>query len=631
MSNQSKNGAARFTSYVSHYKFWAATLAIAFVAAWPLLAEPGLINTRGGGDSPFLLQRLQQRETAVLQGHFPVRWMPDANYGYGYPFFNYYAPLSIYITLLFRFIGFSYVQAIQVSQLAGFLVAAWGMFALARRWFKNEWAGLLAAAAYTIAPFHMVNVYVRGDSLAEFWAMAFYPLVILAAEEVASGEWRVASGKVKKRQSSKVALLALAYAGLILSHNISALIFSPFLLLYILLRSWPFTIHNSQFTIHYSFFALLLAFALSAWFFVPALVEQSLAQLGPVTEGYFHFSNHFRGLDLIQSGFFFDYNPDSGVAFRMGLVQAVTAVLGLITLIFSKNWMQISRIDADNKTPPPHLFIATSFLIATIMITPLSQLLWEYLPLLSFTQFPWRFLSVQAFAGALATGGLAMLPWRKVLVPVTAVLLLIASLGTLKTDHLTLTDSDVTAEKLAQYEWFTGNIGTTISAEYLPHTVQPRPYTSPWLNIGQRDVIINNQQSTRNSQQETVNSQLINRQTTKQTWQIETASPVSLIFPTLHWPGWMGEMDGERVAIQPSPGSGLIMLDVPAGSHEIILKLTRTPVRLAAELISLTALLLTLWFVRPARLAQVYNNHDPDCCRAGNRSSPKARTNHNNR
>ena len=625
MSNQSKNGAARFTSYVSHYKFWAATLAIAFVAAWPLLAEPGLINTRGGGDSPFLLQRLQQMETAVLQGHFPVRWMPDANYGYGYPFFNYYAPLSIYITLLFRFIGFSYVQAIQVSQLAGFLVAAWGMFALARRWFKNEWAGLLAAAAYTIAPFHMVNVYVRGDSLAEFWAMAFYPLVILAAEEVASGEWRVASGKVKKRQSSKVALLALAYAGLILSHNISALIFSPFLLLYILLRSWPFTIHNSQFTIHYSFFALLLAFALSAWFFVPALVEQSLAQLGPVTEGYFHFSNHFRGLDLIQSGFFFDYNPDSGVAFRMGLVQAVTAVLGLITLIFSKNWTRISRINADKPpllpSPPAPLFITASFLIATIMITPLSQLLWEYLPLLSFTQFPWRFLSVQAFAGALATGGLAMLPWRKVLVPVTAVLLLIASLGTLKTDHLTLTDSDVTAEKLAQYEWFTGNIGTTISAEYLPHTVQPRPYTSPWLNIGQRDVIINNQQSTRNSQQETVNSQLINRQTTKQTWQIETASPVSLIFPTLHWPGWMGEMDGERVAIQPSPGSGLIMLDVPAGSHEIILKLTRTPVRLAAELISLTALLLTLWFVRP----------DPDCCRAGNRSSPKARTNHNNR
>ncbi len=172
----------RFTSYVSRFRFLAAALAIAFAAALPLLAGPGLLNTRGGGDSPFLLQRLQQLETAVLQGHLPVRWMPDANYGYGYPFFNYYAPLSIYITFLFRLIGFSYVRAIQLSQLAGFFVAAAGMFYLARRWLKSDWAGLLAAAAYTVAPFHMVNVYTRGDSLAEFWAMAFYPLVILAAD-----------------------------------------------------------------------------------------------------------------------------------------------------------------------------------------------------------------------------------------------------------------------------------------------------------------------------------------------------------------------------------------------------------------------------------------------------------------
>ena len=68
---------------------------------------------------------------------------------------------------------------------------------------------------------------------------------------------------------------------------------------------------------------LLLAFALSAWFFVPALAEQDMAQLGPVTEGYFHYSNHFRGLDLVQGGLLFDYNPDGGVAFRMGLVLSL--------------------------------------------------------------------------------------------------------------------------------------------------------------------------------------------------------------------------------------------------------------------------------------------------------------------
>ena len=163
--------------------WWALALLIAGVAAWPLWPGPGLLNTRGGGDSPFLLQRLQQLETAVLDGHFPVRWMPDANYGYGYPFYNFYAPLSLYISLAFRLLGFSYVRAIQLAQTAGFLVAAAGMFRLGRRWWGSEMAGLVTSAAYTLAPFHLVNVYVRGDSLAEFWAMAFYPWVLLTATD----------------------------------------------------------------------------------------------------------------------------------------------------------------------------------------------------------------------------------------------------------------------------------------------------------------------------------------------------------------------------------------------------------------------------------------------------------------
>ena len=166
----------------------AAVLLVAFIAAWPAMAQPGLLNTRGGGDSPFLLQRLHQLMAALAGGHFPARWMPDANYGYGYPFYNFYAPLSIYIAALFRFPGFSFVRAIHLAQLAGFVVAGLGMFHLGQRWLGSRWGGLLAAVAYTVAPFHMVNVYVRGDSLAEFWAMAFYPLILLAADGVVAGE-----------------------------------------------------------------------------------------------------------------------------------------------------------------------------------------------------------------------------------------------------------------------------------------------------------------------------------------------------------------------------------------------------------------------------------------------------------
>ncbi|HEX6385953.1 MAG TPA: hypothetical protein VF177_14880 [Anaerolineae bacterium] len=629
---------SRITHYVlSQNLFLAAALLIAGVAAWPVLSEPGLLNTRGGGDSPFLLQRLHQLEAALRDGHFPVRWMPDANYGYGYPFYNFYAPLSIYIAALFRLVGFSYVRSIHLAQLSGFLVAAWGMFQLGRSWLGSNWAGLLAAVAYTVAPFHMVNVYVRGDSLAEFWAMAFYPLVILAAGELAS--WRVGESA-----SWRVALFALAYAGLILSHNISALIFTPFLLLYILLRwqhaSRSYTesmspgegasldatgpasedallhisggipckrnryrspISNLQSPMSHRTIpitlGLVLALSLSAWFFLPALAERSLAQLEPVTSGYFHFSNHFLGTtahSLIQPTFFFDYGVDGRSAFRIGLAQAAATILGLVAII----WYKRSRRSESALSPSfrPWLpFILLTLLVSTFMLTPLSRPLWDHLPLLPFTQFPWRFLSVQAFASALLSAGLALLPKRRLVVSVVAGVLLVAALGRLRTDHLILADSDVTAEKLAQYEWFTGNIGSTVSFEYLPPGVQPRPYTSAWLNSGERNRL-------QVLAGEVTAASLINRQTTRQTWQVVAAtSGATLTFPTLHWPGWQARIDGLTVATRPTPGSGLIMLDLPPGEHTVALRLAHTPVRLAAELISLAAGLVVGWLLWPTR------------------------------
>ena len=593
---------SRFAFHTSHASFLLAALFIAAIAALPLLAEPGLLNTRGGGDSPFLLQRLQQLETALLDGHFPVRWMPDANYGYGYPFYNFYAPLSIYITAIFRLFGFSYVRAIQLSQLLGFLVAAWGMFRLGQRWFKNEWAALLTAAAYTFAPFHLVNIYVRGDSLAEFWAMAFYPLVILAAEEMLRKPYSDDGQRLTAHNSRRpLALFALAYAALILSHNISALIFSPFLLLYILLH-WHkqrTTTHEQRITVNGTRttgytrraipLSLLLALALSAWFFIPALAEKSLAQLGPVTEGYFHFSNHFLGreeMGLIQPGFLFDYGVDGRQAFSLGLMQIITTAAGLIILFIT--WQ-------DGKTKEvPRLFIILTFMTAVFMLIPWSRLLWEYVPLLAFTQFPWRFLSVAAFASAFLVGGIGLLPRQQIIVPITILLLGLSALGGLKTDHLILTDADITAERLAQYEWFTGNIGSTVSAEYLPHTVSPRPYTSPWLNIGSRDLVQSLAGDPATISQE-------DRGATRQTWEVTTSEAATLMLPTMDWPTWQVEINGEVTEIRPSPGSGLVTVEVLAGSSALNLRLIRTTIRWLAELVSLIAFCITIWLFRPSR------------------------------
>ncbi|MFZ1396576.1 MAG: hypothetical protein WAS33_06755 [Candidatus Promineifilaceae bacterium] len=330
---------------------------------------------------------------------------------------------------------------------------------------------------------------------------------------------------------------------------------------------------------------------------MPALAEQSLAQLGTVTSGYFHYSNHFLGtadFPLSQTSFFVDYGVENREAFRMGLVQTAVTLTGVLGLI----WLWWARVESrlrGNDKRGVVIFVLLTVAVSSFMLTPLSAILWEHLPLLSFTQFPWRFLSVQAFGGALAVGALAVvLPQPRWWVPPLIALLIFSSLGQLRPDTLALTDADVTAESLAQYEWFTGNIGTTISFEYLPPTVQPRPYTSGWLNTGAR------WQLTPLSG-ELLSADLANQRTSYQQWQVETAVPSTLIFPTLHWPGWQARLDGALVALRPSASSGLIELDVPAGVHEIELELGRTAVRLWAEIGSLLALLFTIWLLRPQK------------------------------
>src|SRR5512137_1273445 len=94
-------------------------LGLALLAAAPLWG-PGLVNTRAGGDSPFLLWRTHQMAANLRAGVFPVRWMPDAAYGYGYPFFSYYAALPFYLAGFLYALGLDILTAIKLTQTLGF-------------------------------------------------------------------------------------------------------------------------------------------------------------------------------------------------------------------------------------------------------------------------------------------------------------------------------------------------------------------------------------------------------------------------------------------------------------------------------------------------------------------------------
>lgn len=544
-------------------------------AALPLLANGGLLNTRAGGDSPFLLFRLYELLANVRAGVFPARWMPDAAYGLGYPFFSYYAALPYYLAAGFKLYGLSYIASLKAVQVFGFILAGLAMYGWAQRVVKVRAAALLAAVAYTFAPFHMVNVYVRGDSLSEFWAFVFYPLVL----------WAVLRA-IERPSASQAALLALAYAGLLLTHNISALIFTPFAVVYALIGLAPGPTPpkkgvRQRVRLLAATAGLLWGLALAAWFWLPALAEGSYAQLGVVTTGYFNYAEHFRSADLVQPGVLFDYDAAGpGTPFAMGLVQVALAAPGALLL-----FLRLIRRRANGQA----LFILIGLALSTLMVTPLSRPLWDRLPLLPFVQFPWRFLSVQALFTATATGALVLpLAARPRLLTIAAsglalVLAASALLG-LRPEFLSLSDADVTPEQLQLYEVFTGNIGTTIRAEYLPKWTVPRPYTSQEVIEGQpAPVKVVSGAATAGR---------LWQGPTAQAWrvQVEGDGAASLAFPTLYWPGWQATVDGQPVEPYPIEHLGWIGVDIPPGEHEVRLRLGRTPLRAGAEALSVAAL-----------------------------------------
>jgi len=557
-------------------------LILALLAAAPLWG-PGIVNTRAGGDSPFLLWRTHQMAANLRAGVFPVRWMPDAAYGYGYPFFSYYAALPFYLAGLLHVVGLDILTAIKLTQTLGFIAAAFAMYGWMRRHLSQ--AGTwLAAVAYTFAAFHLVNVYTRGDSLSEFCAFVFFPLILWAVD-----------GAFEQRNARSVVALALAYGGLVATHNVSALIFSPFALLYVIVRAAGLRAPRPTLdALRSTFCALGLGLALSAWFWVPALGETSYGQLGEQTTGYFNYSNHFRGLDIVQPTLAFDYKVGQTTPFATSSAQAALAVIGVIAIVVKA----IRR----RKLEALPAFTLIGLVISTVMITPFSRPVWEHVPFLPLVQFPWRFLTVQAVFTALATAQVADRKMQETqdarrntqyACMALGLLLAITALVNLRPARLLIGPADVTTERLQLYEMFTANVGTTIRYEYLPRQVVPRLYTS--------DALIEPDQPMRAAalEGEATASRLATAPT-KQTWRVMSSPGATIAFPILWWPGWQATVDGQPTPIRPANSSGRITLDLASGEHTVILSLGRTPLRAVAEGVSLVALIavLVIW-LRP--------------------------------
>lgn len=541
---------------------WIRPLVLVALAATAVIAPIWFFGDAAGHDFQFHIASWVEVARQWHQGIVFPRWAEWANWGYGGPRFIFYPPASqiiggaLGLVLPWQAVAAAYIWVVLVG-------SGMSMWTLAREWLpRNEAAA--AAIFFAVNPYNLALVYYRSD-FAELLTVAIFPLLILAVLKIRRHGWR------------KVPFFALVFAAIWMCDAPGAVIatYSVALLLAV-----SYAIEREKRTLLSGSVGTLLGFGLAAFYILPAAREQRWVNIGSTTLGNYRVAYNFL---FTGSG-----DPDFRLFnLRISLLAVGMIVACAVLAVFAFRQRESRRVW--------WLLVALGGAAAFMMTWP-SDFLWRILPKLSFVQFPWRWLDALApvfalFAAAAFTGKKhRWLAWAVLLV-------LLAAAGT-AIARTTSWDGDA-AKAVAQWvRWGDGYNGTDEFApldcdRYALYGVNPDAEVPPIDTIAfatsfdpasgavvpAPDVRIH------------VDSWTAERRVFSE----GAPRPLNLELRLLAYPAWQAHLDGKSVPIRAAP-TGAAWLQVPAGEHEIVLRLRRTWDRTVGGAISLfTVALLGVW------------------------------------
>jgi len=538
----------------------------------PLLLGP-LPATHDGLHHLF---RLFELDRSLRAGVLYPRIFADMGFGYGYPVLNFYSPLSYYLAWLATAAGAGYLGGIRFAYAIGSVAAALAMYLWAASFLPRPGA-LLAALAYAYFPYHVADILVRG-ALAEATAFIWPPLLL----------WLLTRYWVS-RQGRYLPGLALATAGFILTHNLTAFMFAPLLALYIvLLLGWP---RRESWPCYAAILtSVMLGVLLSAFYWLPAALEVKYVLAGQA-HGLTDLLSLLQPLGQWLSPFLAHrYTPLQGVAAQhpFSLSQAGLALAGALAAALA--WRGAGRIARVALTTAA-LSLATSL----FLLTPASAPLWRLLTPLQFLQFPWRLQAVTCLATAIIAGALFLRlpasPAAWALSLALAGLVAANSMTGLRLEpaHLPssqkpLSESQVTLDGLLDYDFQTAlwlrQYGGEWLLEYLPVWALPeratfflpakQPATLPALPAGSSLTVVEDGPL-------------------RTAVRVNLPQAAVLCLHRFYFPGWQVSVDGRVMPARPVGPLGLVGADIPAGEHQLTWSLGWTPCRLGGAMLSLAA------------------------------------------
>lgn len=467
-------------------------------------------------DGEWMVIRFSAFYQALKDGQIPVRWLPRLNFQYGYPVADFLYPGFMYLGIPLKLLGFGFVGTIKI--ILGFSFVGSGVFTylwLARLF--NRFSAFIGALFYVYAPYHLYDLYKRG-SVGEILALAVVPFIF----------WQI------ERNSFFWTCLGIGL--LVLAHNTLTLLFSPLIIIYIILK-WYQT-KNIRLIYQYTSI-LVIGIGLSAFFWIPALYDLQYTVFSKTQIS--DFQNYFANINLI------------------GWPTLAVFVGSILLSVFYKKTKKINQ-------KLIVLFLIFG-LVSLILSSSISSFLWNNLAA-SFVQFPFRFLSISILSFAFLTAFIiAFLKAEKArLAGITVVFILAVS-------SLPYVQPPVFFDK--GDDFYATNVDTTtVKNEYMPKWVKENPKQIPTGLISGKNIQVNVKLNKSNHILIQTNSARNNVFAINQTY----------------FPGWSVTVDNQPVNINYNNKYGTMNINIPSGSHTIDTQFIETPIRVVSDMISIVSL-----------------------------------------
>lgn len=383
-------------SATANWLYPALALVLTIFAIAPL-TYPGLFQSYTGFGAVYNLIDLH------LRGLGFITWSPT--WGAPYDLFRMDGPLGYWLAELFHLVGFSFLNAIKLVYALTFLLAAFGMYRLARRIFASDAAALLAAVVYVYFPAHIAAVYVRG-AFGEALAWSLFPFALLCVLDVA--------GRAKRRWRSLI-LCALVFALLFLAQSGLAILFAILAVVWVLVL--PPT-QTSRGTVLLTLPPILVGLALGFLLEFPALAQQAVwfAPNGFTAAFVYPFQmlSASWGTDLPRGDFM------ENAPYQIGF-----AALGLTILAVA---VGMKSTGYENPVRRLLWFTIITSAVLLVLMMPLLAPLWA-VGLNLLVEYPFQLLALVGFLLSFAAASLVVTASRLSEIPVLAALVIVPILG----------------------------------------------------------------------------------------------------------------------------------------------------------------------------------------------------------